>query len=120
MSSCASRENAHSVPDESGVKRASVESRREDLESRGSSIDEDVSRAETAYKLMLAADAYLKSGAHEKLEHLGFSPDHIADLKNRAGPGGGYPRYALRNIRWTIKLLQEERASLANNPKETF
>jgi len=73
------------------------------------SLDEEISRAESAYSLMQKADAYLKFGTDAMLLQLGFSALHIAELRRRAGPGGGYPAYSLRNIRETLRMLRDSR-----------
>lgn len=74
-------------------------------------LDEEISRAEAAYQLMLVADTCLKAGADQLLLLLGFTQQHIADLRSRAGPRGGYPGYALRNIKQTLRLLRKTRES---------
>ncbi len=74
-------------------------------------LDEEISRAEAAYQLMLVADTCLKAGADQLLLLLGFTQQHIADLRNRAGPRGGYPGYSLRNIKQTLRLLRKTRES---------
>ena len=73
-------------------------------------IDVEIQRAEAAYQLMLVADTCLKVGADRLLLELGFSEAHIARLRDRAGPGGGYPAYAIRNIRQTLRILRRTRA----------
>ena len=73
------------------------------------SIDEDLARAEEAYQLMLVADTCLRSGADRLLLLLGFSQPHVDELRASAGTGGGYPAYALRSIRRTLRVLRKSR-----------
>ncbi len=77
--------------------------------SAGSNPKADIRRAEAAYQLMQVADLCLKIGADHLLLQLGFSQQHITALRNRAGPGGGYPAYALRNIHQTLRMLRHAR-----------
>jgi hypothetical protein len=72
-------------------------------------LDAEIARAESAYRLMLVADELLKSGSDALLLPLGFSEAHVADLRRRAGPAGGYPQYSLQNIQETLLLLREAR-----------
>jgi hypothetical protein len=62
---------------------------------------------------MRDADAFLKSGRDQALIELGFSTQHISELRLRAGPDGGYPPYSLRNIEETIRLLQLRRRAVS-------
>ena len=72
-------------------------------------LDEEFARVEEAYQVMLVADTCLRSGADRLLLVLGFSQDHIDDLRAHSGPGGGYPPYALRIIRRTLRMLARAR-----------
>ena len=78
-------------------------------------LDSEIAKAESAYQLMVVADACLKSGADHLLLQLGFSVQHVAELRRRAGPGGGYPRYALRNIQQTLRFLKDTRQAAARD-----
>ena len=77
----------------------------------------DLQRAKAALRLAMAADLCLKSGDDEALIALGFARDPIAGL--RAGPSGGYPPYALRNLRSTIRWLESARAAHSADPTPT-
>ena len=77
-------------------------------------IEDELVRAQSALRLMLEADALLKAGADDSLIALGFSNEHVADLRRRAGSQGGYPPYSLRNIKQTILMLQLRRRSVAS------
>jgi len=74
---------------------------------------EDLARAEAAHRMMQAADICLRSGDDHALQALGFSMAHIADLRGRsAGATSGYPAYALRNARQTVRWLRARLLSL--------
>jgi hypothetical protein len=79
------------------------------------SLLEDLARAEAAHRMMQAADICLRSGDDHLLQVLGFSVDHIADLRSRSeGPVAGYPAYALRNARQTMRWLRSRVVALSN------
>lgn len=76
-------------------------------------LREDLARAEAAHRTMQAADVCLRSGDDDALLALGFSIDHIADLRRRAaGTTVGYPAYALRNAKDTVRWLRRCLATL--------
>ena len=85
---------------------------------RGSdSLRDELDRATKALSLAEAADLCLKTGDDVALEALGFTARHIADLRSGArGARAGYPPYALKNLRSTIRLLRGELAQ-ATQPK---
>ena len=72
-------------------------------------LDAEIARAEEAYRLMTRADELMKFGADDQLELLGFTAQHVAELRRRAGPGGGYPPYSLANIQETLRTLRDAR-----------
>lgn len=74
-------------------------------------LDDELARVEEAYRLMLVADTCLRSGADRLLLLLGFSQPHVDELRASAGTGGGYPTYALRRIRQTLRVLRKSRDS---------
>ena len=80
------------------------------------SVRADLSRAVRALNLAQAADHCLKSGDDEALELLGFAPEHIATLRSSVrGARAGYPPYALRNLKATVRFLRTQLAE-----EETF
>ena len=72
-------------------------------------LDDEISRAEAAYQLMLVADTCLRAGADQLLVLLGFSQQHVEELRQQAGRRGGYPAYAMRNIKQTLRFLRRIR-----------
>ena len=72
-------------------------------------LDSELARAEEAYKLMLVADACLRSGADRLLLLLGFSQPHVDELRAGAGVRGGYPTYAIRKLRKTLHALRKSK-----------
>lgn len=71
------------------------------------SLHADLERALRALHVAEAADLCLKSGDDAALELLGFAPEHIAALRNTPrGARAGYPPYALKNLKATIRLLR--------------
>lgn len=78
-----------------------------------STLEDELERAKRALRVAEAAHICLQSGDDEALLALGFSSDHIADLRGSPrGPCAGYPPYTLRNLRTQVRWL---RASLAGN-----
>ena len=69
-------------------------------------LDDDLRRAISAHRIMLSADRLMRRGLDADLLLLGFSAQHIAELRRRAGDGGGYPQYAIQNIEQTIRMLR--------------
>ena len=78
-------------------------------------LDEEISRAEEAYHLMLVADTCLKNGAEQLLLLLGFTQAHVDELRAHAGSGKGYPTYSLRSIRKTLRQLRQERQQFGDS-----
>jgi len=71
------------------------------------SLRTELDRAVRALSLAEAADLCLKAGDDVALELLGFSPEHIASLRGSPrGACAGYPPYALRNLKATIRCLR--------------
>jgi hypothetical protein len=70
-------------------------------------LSAELMRASAALRLVEAADRFLKSGDDRALEALGFSSGHIADMRSGVrGPCAGYPPYAIRSIRSTVRWLE--------------
>ena len=69
---------------------------------------------------MQAADICLRTGDDQALQALGFSVAHIADLRGRPiGATAGYPAYALRNVRKTVRWLRERLIALQSSSSVT-
>lgn len=80
------------------------------------SLRDELERATKALSLAEAADLCLRSGDDVALEALGFTPAHIADLRGTPrGARAGYPPYALRNLKATVRLLRGALARLQSS-----
>jgi hypothetical protein len=79
----------------------------------------ELKRAKAALRLVRAADGFLKSGDDSALAALGFSAEHIAELRSGArGFCAGYPPYAIRSIRSTVRWLEAALAAPARDSGE--
>lgn len=72
------------------------------------SVESDqLARAESALTKMLEADRLLRRDDVAGLRNLGFSTEHIAELKARAIPGdAGYPKYAVNAARRHLRFVR--------------
>lgn len=78
------------------------------------SLRTELDRAVRALSLAEAADLCLKAGDDVALELLGFSPEHISSLRGSPrGARAGYPPYALRNLKATVRCLRGQLAEEA-------
>lgn len=84
----------------------------------------EIDRLQASQKMMRDANAALSKQDDAALRSMGFSDDHIADLKIRSSRGRtGFPDYALRNNDMNIRCLkrcmaalQERKGSLHRHP----
>ena len=75
------------------------------------SLRADLKRALDALNLVEAADRCLRSGDDAALVLLGFAPAHIMELRGSVrGAQAGYPPYALKNLKATVRFLRQELA----------
>ena len=79
----------------------------------------EINRLQDSQKIMRNANAALRNGDDSALRSMGFSEEHIADLKERYFSGRvGFPDYAFRNnssnIRSLKKCMQGLRAHKTN------
>lgn len=70
-------------------------------------LSEELEHAEDVVRLLCIADLCLKKGDDAALYALGFSQDHVADLRSRRDSRPGYPAYAMRNARWQVQWLRK-------------
>ncbi len=71
-------------------------------------LQADIERLQASQKMMRDANAALRKGDDESLRAMGFSEEHIADLKERKLAGrAGFPDYSLRNNNSNIRWLKE-------------
>lgn len=77
-------------------------------------LEEELQRLKASQSMIHEVNAALQQGDDEALRVLGFSREHIADLKKKMTKGKGkpcFPRYAFRNnndnIRTLTKLIQQ-------------
>lgn len=80
----------------------------------------EINRLRASLKMMRNANAALCNGDDAALRSMGFSEEHIADLKERHFAGRvGFPSYAFRNnnsnIRSLKKWMEGLRAQKANS-----
>lgn len=63
----------------------------------------DIEQLQVSQKMMRDANAMLRKGDGAALRAMGFSLEHIAELKKR----GGFKDYALRNNKSSIRRLKK-------------
>ena len=75
----------------------------------------EIDRLHASQKMMRDANTALTKHDDAALRSMGFSEDHIADLKIRSSRGRtGFPDYALRNNDINIRCLERCIAALQN------
>ena len=71
------------------------------------SVEHDVDRVKHALEVMLEADRLLRGNDVAGLRALGFSDEHIADLKGRAtDEDAGYPKFAMNAARRHLRFVR--------------
>lgn len=80
-------------------------------------LQADIERLQASQKMMRDANAALRKGDDKSLRAMGFSEEHIADLKERNFAGrAGFPNYALRNNNSSIRFLNKRMKELRGEP----
>jgi urocanate hydratase len=71
-------------------------------------LEAEIERLKASQKLMRTANTALRKGDDNALRVLGFSEEHIAELKKRDCAGRvGFPQSALRNNNADIRRLKK-------------
>ena len=70
-------------------------------------LGKELEHAEGVVRLLCTADLCLKNGDDAALYALGFSQEHVDDLRSRSDGNPGYPAYAMRNARWQVQWLRK-------------
>lgn len=81
-------------------------------------LQAEIGRLQASQKMMRDANAAVRSGDDAALQAMGFSEEHIAELKQRDLAGRtAFPDYALRNnnnsIRYLRRCMEESKTRAA-------
>jgi hypothetical protein len=84
-------------------------------------LQADIDRLQASQKMMRDANAALTKQDDAALRLMGFSEDHISDLKIRRSAGRtGFPDYAIRNNDSNIRCLKRCMATLQTASGQHF
>lgn len=79
-------------------------------------LQAEIDRLQASQKMMHDANAALVKQDDDALRSMGFSEEHISDLKIRSKAGRtGFPGYALRNNDSNIRCLKKCMAALQDH-----